>query len=81
MGALTINMVASELIAVGAVFGTAIMMWPSPPWDLLLYGGLVLAVGLPFVFYPFATSLFVAINHALRVSDTPEPGPRQRSGG
>jgi hypothetical protein len=78
MGALTINMVASELVATGAVFGTAIVMWPNPPWNVLLYAGLALAVGLPFLFYPFATSLFVAINHALHVSDTLEPEPRQR---
>ena len=78
MGALTINMVVSELIAVGVIFGTAIIMRPDPPWDALLYIGLALAVGLPLFFYPFATSLFVAINHALRVSDTQEPEPRQR---
>lgn len=78
MGALTINMVVSEILALGAVLGTAILTWPDPPWDLLLYGGLALAVGLPFLFYPFATSLFVAVNYALRVSETLEPGPRRQ---
>ena len=78
MGALTINMIVSELMAVGTLFAIVIITWPSPPWDLLLYGGLALAIGLPFLFYPFATSLFVAVNHALRVSETREPGPRHR---
>ena len=78
MGAISVNLVASELVAVGVLFGITLITWPTPPWDYLLYGGLALAIGLPFLFYPFATSLFVAVNHALRVSETHEPGPRQR---
>ena len=46
--------------------GLLIATWPSPPWDLLLYGGAVLMVIAPFLFYPFSKTLFLAVDLIVR---------------
>jgi len=67
---LTVDMLISEAFAVGTVLTIAMFTKPNPPWAFLLSGGLVLAIGLPFLLYPFATCLFMAVGHALHVSGT-----------
>ena len=43
-----------------------IATWPTPPWDLLLYGGVALMVIAPIVFYPFAKAVFLAFDLIFR---------------
>jgi hypothetical protein len=60
------NIVAAEL-AFALVFLTVLIAtWPSPPWELLLYGGAVLMVIAPFLFYPFSKTLFLAFDLIFR---------------
>ncbi|HEX5963515.1 MAG TPA: DUF983 domain-containing protein, partial [Gemmatimonadales bacterium] len=42
VGAYMFNIVASELVFALVFLGILIATWPSPPWKLLLYGGVVL---------------------------------------
>jgi hypothetical protein len=65
------NIVASELVFALIFLGVLIATWPNPPWDLLLYGGAVLMVVAPFLFYPFSKTLFLAFDLIFR-PPTPE---------
>ena len=55
--------------------GVLLLTWPSPPWNLLLYGGVTLMVVLPLLFYPFSKTLFLAFDLIFRppVRDNLEP--------
>jgi uncharacterized protein (DUF983 family) len=66
VGAYMYNIVASELAFALIFLGILIATWPSPPWDLLLYGGAVLMVVAPFLFYPFSKTLFLAFDLIFR---------------
>jgi uncharacterized protein (DUF983 family) len=71
VGSNTINLFASE--AAFAVFfvGIIVATWPSPPWDLLLWGGMALMLLFPVLFFPFSKTLFIAVDLAFRPQ---EPG-------
>ena len=58
VGAYMFNIVAAELVFALILLGVLIATWPSPPWDVLLYGGAVLMVIAPFLFYPFFKRFF-----------------------
>ena len=62
LGALLLNLVITESLLAVAVLATVLATWPSPPWDLVMYGGAALAVIAPFAFYPFAKLLWLAID-------------------
>jgi len=62
VGAYMFNIVASELVWALLVVSLALGTWPDPPWDLLLYGGGALMLLLPFVFYPFSKTVFLAFD-------------------
>jgi hypothetical protein len=66
VGAYMFNIVASELAFAILFLGILAATWPSPPWDLLLYGGAVLMVIAPFLFYPFSKTLFLAFDLIFR---------------
>lgn len=80
VGSYTINLFATEgaffVVFVGALFLT----WPTPPWDLLIYGDLALMLLFPVFFFPFSKTLFIAIDLTFRPR---EPGdfnhPREPS--
>ena len=66
VGAYMFNIAAAEGLAVAVMVGLAALTWPDPPWDLLLYGGVALMIVAPMVFYPFAKTLFLAFDLAIR---------------
>ena len=39
---------------------------PNTPWDMLVYGGVSVMIAAPILFYPFAKSLFLALDLAFR---------------
>jgi hypothetical protein len=59
---LLVNLVAAELVMAALVVGVVLATWPTPPWRLVLYGGAALAVLMPFVFYPFSKTLWLAFD-------------------
>ena len=76
-----LNLVAAESVPVLVVGGLVLVTWPDPPWDLLLWGGVGLAVALPFVGYPFAKTLWLFLDmqfrspvRAAEVRAPPTPG-------
>ncbi len=60
------NIVAAELAFALVFLGILAATWPTPPWDLLLYGGAVLMVVAPILFYPFAKTLFLGFDLIFR---------------
>jgi hypothetical protein len=70
VGAYMFNIVAAELFF-GVIFlAILIYRWPTPPWTLLLYGGMGMMVIVPVLFYPFSKDLFLAFDLVFR-----PPGP------
>jgi uncharacterized protein (DUF983 family) len=66
VGAYMFNVVAAELVGGAIVMAVVVATWPTPPWDLLMYGGAGLMLICPIVFYPFAKTLFLAFDLAFR---------------
>ncbi|MEO8138551.1 MAG: DUF983 domain-containing protein [Gemmatimonadota bacterium] len=66
VGSNTINLFATEFTFAVAFVGTLIETWPSPPWELLTWGGMALMVLLPILFYPFSKTVFIAVDLTFR---------------
>lgn len=73
VGAYMFNIVAAELLWAAVVLAIGAATWPSPPWDLLLYGGGVLMLALPFLCYPFSKTIFLAFDLIFRPAEETEP--------
>ena len=66
VGAYMFNIVAAELIFAAIFLAILASTWPTPPWDRLLYGGVLLMVTVPFFFYPFSKTIFLAFDLTFR---------------
>ena len=66
VGSNTINLFATEGVFVLTLVGVLVGTWPTPPWDLLLWGGMLLMVLFPILFFPFSKTLFVAVDLIFR---------------
>ncbi len=72
VGAYMFNIVAAELLWAAVILGIGILTWPSPPWDLLLYGGGAMMLATPFLCYPFSKTVFLAFDLVFRPADETE---------
>lgn len=84
VGAYMFNIVASELAFACVFLALVVLTWPAPPWTLLEYGGITMMIIVPFVFYPFSKSLFLAFDLVFRPTareDLARPGGDQRAPG
>jgi uncharacterized protein (DUF983 family) len=82
VGAYMFNIIASELAFAFAFVGLVVLTWPSPPWTLLEYGGIIMMIIAPFVFYPFSKALFLAFDLLFRPTareDLARPGGEEPS--
>jgi hypothetical protein len=66
VGSYMFNIIAAELVFAAIFLGVLVATWPSPPWDALLYGGMALMIVMPFLFFPFAKTLFLAFDLVFR---------------
>lgn len=66
VGAYMFNLIAAELVFAGVLVAVIVGTWPSPPWELLQYGGAAFMVAAPFLFYPFAKAIFLAFDLTFR---------------
>ena len=80
VGSYMFNIVAAELIFAAIFIGVLLATWPDPPWDALLYGGAALMLIVPFVFFPFSKTLFLAFDLLFRPATAEElvPGEARR---
>ena len=70
VGAYMFNIVAAELTWAAVAVVVATMTWPNPPWNLFLFLGGILMIGLPFLFYPFSKTVFLAFDLVFRPEET-----------
>jgi len=75
VGAYMFNIVASELMGVAMVAAVVVLTWPEPPWSLLLYVSGAMMLSLPFLFYPFSKTLFLAFDLCFRPLEETEEEP------
>ena len=66
VGSYLFNIVAAELLFAALFIGAIMLTWPTPPWTLLEYGGIVLMILAPFAFFPFSKTLFLAFDLIFR---------------
>jgi len=66
VGAYMFNIVGAELVFAAIFLAIVIYRWPTPPWELLLYGGMILMVIAPLLLYPFTKAVFLAFDLIFR---------------
>jgi hypothetical protein len=66
VGSYMFAIIAAELVFAAVFLGVLLATWPDPPWDLLLYGGMALMLVVPFLFFPFSKTLFLAFDLTFR---------------
>lgn len=72
-GAVAVNLVAAELLGVVVIIVWVIAAWPNVPWTALQYGGPIIMIALPVLFYPFSRALWLAWDVYFRPA---KPGDR-----
>ena len=80
VGSYMFAIIAAELVFAAIFLGVLLFTWPDPPWDLLLYGGMALMLVVPFLFFPFSKTLFLAFDLTFRPATAEELLPRQVPG-
>ena len=66
IGAYVFNLVLGEMVAIGGPIVWMIASAPNQPWTRIELTALVLAVSLPFVFFPFSRTLWLAWDLSFR---------------
>jgi uncharacterized protein (DUF983 family) len=75
-GAVAVNLVAAELLGIGAIVVWIMTSWPDVPWTAIQYAGPVIMIALPVLFYPFSRALWLAWDVFFRpASDDPSGLP------
>jgi hypothetical protein len=69
------NIIVAELVFALLFVGTVVWTWPAPPWTLLTYGGAVLMIVLPILFYPWSRTLFLVMDLVFRPASPKESKP------
>jgi uncharacterized protein (DUF983 family) len=75
LGAMAVNLGATEAVFGLFVLAALLLTWPDVPWLALTAGGVILNAVVPFVFYPYSKTLFLAfdlIMHQAEIVDAPE---------
>jgi uncharacterized protein (DUF983 family) len=75
VGSYMFNIIAAELLFAALFIGAIVLTWPTPPWTVLEYGGIVLMILAPFVFFPFSKTLFLAFDLIFRPAAHDELSP------
>ena len=74
VGSYMFNIIAAELLFAAIFVAALVLTWPDPPWRVLQYGGAVLMILAPVVFYPFSKTLFLAFDLVFRPVVPGDPG-------
>ena len=69
LGAMAINLGATEAVFGALGIAWAVLAWPDVPWTLVTVVGIALNAVFPFVFYPFSKTIFLAIDLVLHRAD------------
>ena len=66
LGGYTLNLIAVEILLAFGFLVVVIVTWPNPPWDGLMWGGVVLSVLGAVFCYPFAKTTWLAVDLMFR---------------
>lgn len=66
LGAMVVNFAVMESLLALLVLVLVLVTWPAPPWNLIIYGGVALAVITPLAFFPIAKLVWLAIDLYIR---------------
>jgi len=66
IGAYVFNLAFGEVIAFGIPILWVVATWPNPPWTKIEIVAVALAIGLPFLFFPFSRTLWLAWDLSFR---------------
>ena len=78
VGSYMFNLIAAELLFAAVFLSVLLLTWPTPPWNALLYGGMALMILAPFLFFPFAKTLFLAFDLVFRPHSHDVPADARR---
>jgi hypothetical protein len=62
LGAYFFNLMAMEAVFTVWFVGFLVWTWPSPPWELFQVTTIILMLAVPFAFFPFSKTLFLAFD-------------------
>jgi uncharacterized protein (DUF983 family) len=62
LGAMAVNLGAAEFAFGVTLFVGAFLTWPHPPWIAITVAALAVNAIMPFLFYPFSKTIFVALD-------------------
>ena len=71
-GAMALNLIVAEGIFIVGFVAALILTWPTPPWQILTWGGAIVAVLMPLLFYPFSKTLWIALDVLMHADDPSE---------
>ena len=66
LGAYTIMLIAVEMLFGIGFLVVLLVTWPNPPWDAIQWGGVLVLTAGVLIAYPFARTLFLAIDLIFR---------------
>lgn len=66
LGAYWFNLAAAEGVTTASMLTTVISTWPEVPWNVLRFTGPIEALVMPFIFFPFSRTLFLAFDLCIR---------------
>jgi uncharacterized protein (DUF983 family) len=75
LGAIWFNLLMAEAFSTTVFVATVALTWPNPPWDRLQYAGPAEALIMPFLFFPFSKTLFLAFDLCIRPVELGERAP------
>lgn len=80
VGSYTLNLMMTEAMLALVFVGGALLTWPSPPWESLAYGDVLVAIAFPAIFFPFSKTLFIAVDLTFRPGEPEDyEEPREAS--
>ena len=66
LGGYTLNLIAVEILLALGFLVVVILTWPNPPWDGLMWGGVILSILGAVFCYPFAKTTWLAVDLIFR---------------
>lgn len=74
LGAYMIMLMTVELLFAVGFLAVLLVTWPNPPWEAIQWGGIVVLSAGVLIAYPFAKTLFLAIDLIFRPVASAELG-------
>lgn len=68
LGAYLVNLIVAEMLVVAGMVAVAMLTWPDVPWTALTWGLMLLVIPAPFITYPFARALWLAVDLQIQPS-------------